>query len=154
MKNPRFRIVWLMVAVALVALNFAAVRALLEFNSSAAASLILGALPMANVLVIGILIAQRHPGSRLFLLGFEVFGAMALAVYVALSVYHDAVAVTAYLELFMGPWEVTINRLPPPDDVISNFIVGVLLALPQVVFALIGGFLSLKYRLTLTRRPA
>ena len=47
--------------------------------------LILGALPMANVLAVGILIGQRRPGSRPFLLGFEAFGAMALALYVALA---------------------------------------------------------------------
>ena len=40
---------------------------------------------MANVLVVGMLVAQRRPGSRPFLLGFEAFGAMALALYIALA---------------------------------------------------------------------
>jgi hypothetical protein len=39
---------------------------------------------MANVLAVGILVGQQSPRSRPFLLGFEAFGAMALAFYVAL----------------------------------------------------------------------
>ena len=33
-----------------------------------------GALPMANVLAVGLLIAQQRPGSRPFMLGFGAFG--------------------------------------------------------------------------------
>ena len=47
-------------------------------------SLVVGALPMANVLVAGLLIARQRPRSRPFLLGFEVFSAIALALYVVL----------------------------------------------------------------------
>jgi hypothetical protein len=46
--------------------------------------LLLGALPMANVLAVGILVGQQRPGSRQFLLGFEAFGAMAMVSYAAL----------------------------------------------------------------------
>src|SRR4051794_21903333 len=81
---PRFRIAWGMVAVAIAALDFAAIRASLEFRE--AVLLVLGALPMANVLAVGILIARQRPGSRPFLLGFEAFGAMALALFITVAV--------------------------------------------------------------------
>ncbi len=69
MKVPRFRIAWGMVFVAIVALNFGMIRASFGFELYVAQSLLLGALPMANVLAVGILIGQWHPGSRQFLLG-------------------------------------------------------------------------------------
>ena len=64
MKVPRFRIAWGMVFVAIVALNFGAIRASFGFEPYVAQALLLGALPMANVLAGGILIGQRRPGSR------------------------------------------------------------------------------------------
>jgi hypothetical protein len=142
-----------MVAVAVVALDFGATRSLLESNSQAAASLLLGALPMANVLVVSILVVRRLPGSRPFLLGFETFGATALAVYAALSVYHDAAAVTAYLELYQGPWEALTNDLPPPDfSLVRIFLLVVIHVWPQVAFALIGAGLFHRFKITVARR--
>ena len=66
MKLPRFRIAWVMVFVALVAINLWAIRALsnLQFRayfvgpllrSQVIGILILGGLPMANVLAVGLL---------------------------------------------------------------------------------------------------
>ena len=52
---PRFRIAWVMIFVAIAALDFAAIRAF--FVSGDVALLVLGALPMANILAVGILIA-------------------------------------------------------------------------------------------------
>ena len=75
----------MMVFVAVAALDFAAIRALVSSNSLVAGLLLVGALPMANVLAVGLLVAQRWPRSRPFLLGFEVFGAMGLTLYVAMS---------------------------------------------------------------------
>ena len=80
MKMPRFRIAWLMVAVAIAGIDFGVIRTLL-----AELFLVMGALSMANVLVVGLLIAQQRPSSRPFLWGFEVFGAMALALYILLA---------------------------------------------------------------------
>ena len=85
MKVPRFRIASIMVVVAIVALDLVAIRALLGFRSLMGELLILGALPMANVLAVGLLIGQRRPGNRPFLLGFVPFGAMSLALYVAMA---------------------------------------------------------------------
>ena len=59
MKPPRFRIAWVMVAVALAAVDFGVVRACLDRPGTPAGDLlILGALPMANVLIVGMLIAR------------------------------------------------------------------------------------------------
>ena len=85
MKVPRFRIAWVMVAVAIAAFDFAAIRALVDSPSPAGDELLFGALPMANVLVAGLLIGRQRPHSRPFFVGFELFGAIALASYIALA---------------------------------------------------------------------
>ena len=147
MKLPRFRIVSVMLVVAIVALNFVAIRDLLGFRSLMGELLILSALPMANVLAVGLLIGNRRPGSRPFLLGFVPFGAMALALYVAV--------VTSV------PREIVVSCLAPVSDYLVRmigasrpllfiralaFVCLIILVLPQVVFALIGGFLSRRFR--------
>jgi hypothetical protein len=75
-RLPRFRIAWMMFLVAIAGIDFAGIRPLLDDNGQAdtvRVLLSLGALPVANVLVAGMLIARKRPGSRPFLLGFEVF---------------------------------------------------------------------------------
>jgi hypothetical protein len=153
-KVPRFRIAWVMVAIAIVALDFGAIRALIGLNSLAADSLLLGALPMANVLAVGLLIGQTHPGIRPFLLGFETFGAVAFAVYVALSVYHDAAAVMAHLALFQGSsLEISISRLPPLGLALIRIpLLVAILGWPQLAFALAGGFVSRRFEITISQR--
>ena len=78
----RFRLVWLMVIVAFIALNCAALRAGFERRSPSRLFLCLGCLPMANILAAGFLLGVRYPGIRRFLVGFETFGAMSLGVLV------------------------------------------------------------------------
>jgi hypothetical protein len=56
MKVPRFRIAWVMVFVALAALNFAVYRAAVDAHSITGVLLALGAMPMATVLAIGLII--------------------------------------------------------------------------------------------------
>jgi hypothetical protein len=62
-KLPRFRIAWLMVAVAIAALDFGVMREVVGSRSTRNIGLLLGILPMANVLTVGMLIKQRRPGS-------------------------------------------------------------------------------------------
>ena len=112
--------------------------------------MVLGALPMANVLAVGILIGQRRPGSRPFLLGFEAFGAMALALFLALEFLPRCGSVILRRTIcewtgIMGP---STFRFHP----IAGFVGAVMLGLPQVAFALIGGFLSRRFRVTITPR--
>ncbi len=151
MKLPRFRIAWMIAFVAIAALDFGAIRALLGFNSYWAALLLVGALPMANVLAVGILIGQQRPGSGQFLLRFEAFGAMALALYVAFSFVPNERAMTAYLAPFDDLW-ITIGDLPFVSIPFRYLFAGALCVWPQVAFALLGGFLSRRFKVTITRR--
>ena len=159
MKIPRFRIAWVMVAVAIAALDFGAIRALLARHGSAlddqrSMCLLLGALPMANVLAVGMLIGQRRPGSRPFLLGFEAFGAMALAFYIALASCFPREVVLPYVTPVLAPIERTIGNDRPFVMIPIVCVVAVaLLGWPQVAFALAGGFLSRRFKVTISPRP-
>ncbi len=157
-RLPQVRIVWVMVAVVIAALDFGAIRAFLDPRVNGPGRppgivLLLGALPMANVLAVGVLIGQRRPGSRPFLLGFETFGAMALAVFVALAICFPREVVFPYMAPFLYPVETIIGPGRPVLYIpIGGFVVLVVLGLPQFVFALIGGSLSRRFKITITPR--
>ena len=156
MRVPRFQIAWIMVAVAIAALDFGAIRALLDPVWFVAGFLLLGALPMANILAVGILIGLRRPKRRPFLLGFVIFGAMALALYVALtsSFTNPDIAKNPCLGLLdsylaLNP---TVEIIGPSHPFvfipIQCFVTVVMLVWPQLAFALIGGLLSRKFKIT------
>jgi hypothetical protein len=148
-----------MAFVAIVALDFGARRALNDLANRLLMlthsnrpphmihALIMGALPMANVLGLAFLIGRRR-GSR-FLLGFEVFGATALALYVtAVSLYTEEL-VPPFLD-FLEPLVVTLRdgtTLGTSGVLIVESAVALILLLPQVGFALAGGFLLRKLRM-------
>lgn len=153
MKGLRFRIVWVMLAIAIAALDLEATRGGLESNSHAGEILVLGALPMVNVLAVGLLIGYRRRGSRPFFLGFEAFGAMALVLYVVLASCFRAEVVNPYLVLFFDPIVRIIGQDRPIIYIpIAYSTCVVTLGLPQVAFALMGGFLSHRFRITITGR--
>jgi hypothetical protein len=152
-----------MVAVAVAALDFSAIRVCLDAPSRWGVGFLLGVLPMVNVLGVGLLISQHRPQARPFLLGFEIFGAMALSLYVALTIlltdpggasktYGDLIH--WYLMLLCGPIEAAIGRDSPVllGLVIVPVIV-VMLGWPQVAFALIGGFLSRRFKINVRITP-
>jgi hypothetical protein len=153
-KAPRFRIAWIMVAVAVAAINFAPIRALND-PGLGGVLLVVGALPVANVLVVGMLIARKRPGSRPFLLGFEVFGALALALYLVAVTYsgsRDGLW-DRYLSQVFDPLHPVLQPYGPfASTAIELFVVFVMLVGPQFVFALIGGLLSRRFKVTITRR--
>jgi hypothetical protein len=131
MKVPSFQTNTLMIVIAIVAINFAVFRAWYFARSDYWITresfvrlelLVKGAVPMANVLVVGFLIGLRRHRSSPFLRGFLVFGAVALVLYV-LALFLDA-----------GP---SIY-----DDTVTVFLLG----WPQLAFALIGASLSRKSR--------
>ena len=67
MKRSGFRIVWLMVIVAVIAIDFAVIQAMCfhpEFGF-----VVPGFLPMVSILVVVNLIGQKRPRSRSFQLG-------------------------------------------------------------------------------------
>ena len=156
MKVPRFRIAWVMVAVAITALDFTAIRAVLSGPSPWGEELLIGALPMLNVLAVGLLIGQQRPGSLPFLLGFELLGAIALASYVALARLFPGPRgpVYSYVSILLDPIVANIGRERPFVFIpIASSVVVVMLGLPQLAFALIGGFLSRRYKISVRITP-
>jgi hypothetical protein len=153
-RAPRFRIAWIMVAVAVAAINFAPIRALND-PGLGGVLLVVGALPVANVLVVGMVIARKRPGSRPFLLGFEVFGALALALYLVAVTYsgsEDGLWIW-YLSQGLDPLHPVLQPFGPFAGAAIELFVGfVMLVGPQFVFAVAGGFLSRRLKVTITRR--
>ena len=157
---PPFRIAWAMVLVAAIALEFAAIRALLGLQLRAniegshhlslmIGALALGAIPMANVLAAGLLTGLWRRGDRPFLWGFETFGAMALAFYIAgvvllteelVGPLFDLIVKHLFTTLWNGPYRNTFGHL------IGYSVTIAILTLPQVAFGLIGGFLFRYFR--------
>jgi hypothetical protein len=148
MNATRFRISWIMAFVAFAALNFGAIRAISHLKSviyraktneefqtavrmhSMSDALEFGALPMANVLAIALLSAYWRRGSRRFLWGFEMFGAMALALFVVTSCLFADRFVLPYLRLIEpfvgnGPYNTA------PEIVLVYSACTVMLTLPQ-----------------------
>jgi hypothetical protein len=159
-KAPRFRIAWIMVAVAIAAVDFGLIRASLGPRAILAVELlIIGALPMANVLVVGILIARQRLKSRPFLLGFEVFGAIALALYIYLATSSPPSPLSAegpieaYLRLAFEPLYAVIGSYLPLVRAAIGLLLGIVMLVgPQLVFAVIGGLLSRRFKIDVTRR--
>ena len=146
MKMPRFRIAWLMAVVAIVVLDFGMMR---RWNSDAPGHhtnevLIVGGLPMANLLAIGLLIVRQRLRSSPFLLGFAVFGAMALGLFVATTILCTGIWFEPYLNLVLDPIMNSLGRpmtLTIAQMLMLCSIVAVMLGLPQLAFAVVGGLL-------------
>ena len=141
-----------------MALNLGAVRALYydlrtALNANRLDLLALGALPMANVLAVGILIALWRRGGRPFLLGFVAFGAVALALYLLVWTFCDHYSVRFYIFRVRDPLRKDVGYLEPLGllQPVINGVVVVLLGWPQMAFALLGGFLA--RRLNRTKQP-
>jgi hypothetical protein len=146
-RGLRLRIAWVMVFVALAALNFTALRAALHDPSPDSPVLTLGAMPMATVLVIGLLIGHRRLGRSPFLLGFESFGVLALALCVGLASCFREEMVGPYLGLFLDPLLKRIGQNRRWFVPIVFPATALMLGLPQLAFALLGGFLSRRFRI-------
>jgi hypothetical protein len=144
----RFPIAWLMAAVALAALDFGAIRAALDDPAGPNLLLCMAVLPMANLLAVGLLIGHRHRGSRQFLVGFEAFGAAALAFLIA-AIFSGEGWVWSYLNVITGPLRATLGptgggRWSPFRLVVARSCLSLWATLPQLTLALAGGFLSRK----------
>jgi hypothetical protein len=152
LKSHQFHIGLFMGAVA--ALNIAAVRAVLVHAGLTNELLAVGAVPMVTALAIGLGIAYQRHGSSPYLLGFELFGAMALALYVVLASCIPDRTIGPYLRPLMEP----LARIVGTDRSvvlmpIAYYSVAVAaLALPQVAFALLGGFLSRRFKFMIVGR--
>jgi len=145
-KGIRFPIAWLMATVALAALDFGAIRAALDDPGGLNLLLCVAVLPMANLLAVGLLIGQRYRGSRQFVVGFEAFGAAALAFLIA-AILSGEGWVWSYLDVITGPLRAALA--PTGGGKWSTFrllaarcFLSLWATLPQLSFALMGGFLS------------
>src|SRR5262245_65406741 len=119
------------------------------FSRSTHQAWLLGGLPMANLLAVGFLVGRRHFASRPFLLGFEVFGAMALGLNVAVATLFTKELLFPYVHSVILP-------LGKPDGqpfgtaqlLIHMSFAAAMLGLPQLAVSLIGGSLFRRFRVT------
>jgi hypothetical protein len=151
MNLPRFRIAWLMVAVAIAALDFGAIRAL-DYPQGGRV-LMLGALPMANVLMASLLACYVCAEDRAFYVGFAFVGTTALASSIALATSSPGPkgAIGSYVGVLFSflPQMETVSN----DELlvlVPIILCGFLLMLggPQLAIALIGGLLFRRYKIT------
>jgi hypothetical protein len=151
-KVPRFRIAGLMVLVAIMALNFGAIRALLTtqspLSSKAPGVLGLGALPMANLLAVGMLVGRPRSRPCTSSRGFAASGAAALGLYITGAWLFSERLLMSYLYLGLGPISRTIGQSWPVAPISILYVIAVvMLSLPQVTLALIGGVILSKFKI-------
>jgi hypothetical protein len=112
-------------------------------------------MPMANVLVLGLLIDQLRSRSRRLPSGFVLFGAIALAVYVTMASLFADELLNPYLrlsyDLLFGDTAIQVQTPLQYPFVIGDLFRAVILALPQVAFALLGGFLFQRFNVSIVR---
>lgn len=144
MRRPRIRIAWAMVLTAIVALDLGAIRAVSDHLGPMTGMLAIGALPMANVLAFGLLLACLHRGSRPYLVGFEALGTLSLAFYVTaiLSPSHresiPQMVVLGYMRLAVGLWPTGAARTIP-RMVIAYSALSLWVTWPQLALSVLGG---------------
>jgi hypothetical protein len=156
-KRPRLTISGLMALVLLVALDTWACKALLMggplFVPDLSDLLVYVALPMANILAIGLysIVMPWHSDGegRHGLVGFEVGGLAGLLVFLAC-----AMTMTHPLHEGVGLVVTAIGLVPGPVFVLCA---AALLLLPQMALALLGVWLCRKYdirlKIVVERRP-
>jgi hypothetical protein len=136
----------MMAAIALVAIDCVAIRTPLLGRTVTEAMLLLGGLPMANILAAGLLTLLRDRSWRRvyrpWLVGFEVVGWTALCLYASCAYYHpDALR------------ETVVHTASPLRALASHAFIAVImaaLALPHIALALLGGWLNRKYAIGVT----
>lgn len=137
-----------MLIIALAGLNFGAIRAVSDPGRTSLFLLCLVVLPMANILAGGLLVAILRPRSRPFLRGFELFGMMAVLL-VVIGIMQDEFFLLFYLHLSMV---IEIAMFGPPSPTGPNGLSFSILSLwaswPQLVFAVLGGFLFRRFGAT------
>jgi hypothetical protein len=110
-------------------------------------------MPMASVLVVSLLAGRRRPDRRPFLVGFTLFGVIGLALYVLLAVFFADATVVPYVSLFLEPISKIFGTDRSEVFILTMYSVAVVvLGWPQVALALLGGFVSRRYKVTITRR--
>lgn len=151
MNVPRLRISWLMILVAFLAVDFAALRALAVPHGQFGDLFVVGIVPLLNALSICGLVARFRPQSRPFVLGFSLFAAVAFVCYII-----GSATFTSTLHHFVGAVMMAVltpfRGIVRGPSVLIYLLASVIVMLPQLLFAWLGGTLSAKYRLAFIRR--
>lgn len=141
MKILRFSISNLMILVLVVAFDFAVARMCLldqSFGRPLSELMVCGALPMANILALGLFAClkprQGVRGGRRALVGFEVCGGLAWLIFLAVAWF-------ATDPVYQGVGKVFEATHVPPGP-IKALGASSLILLPQVAFALLGGWVN------------
>jgi hypothetical protein len=147
-KPIRFPIGWLMAIVAIAALDFWAIRGASDDPIGSHLMLCVVGLPMVNFMAVGLLIGHRYPGSRRFLLGFEAVGVASLAFLVAQELSGKD-WIWSYLTLASEPLRAIIGpaggrKWSASRLLLARAFLSFWATLPQLTFALTGGFLCQK----------
>jgi hypothetical protein len=107
-------------------------------------SLVVGALPMLNALGIVLVLGLRRRCSHRFVWGFVLFGAIALALFVAAATSYPDVLIQP-VSYLLRPIAVALQdgqgSLSAENVLILKSVAAVILFLPQLAFALVGVFL-------------
>lgn len=147
-----------MVLVAIAALDFAMIRECVDYENYIGELLAFGGLPMANILVVDLLAGWSRRRSRPYSLGFKAFGATALTLYVVDLLLFRGEVVDLYVGWVLAPFRwvpwLNIDGATLNDIIVRCIIVVVMLTLPQLAFALLGGFLSNRYKIVRREGPA
>jgi hypothetical protein len=134
-----------MAFIALAAINFRAMRECVQYQGITT-TLSLVAMPMANVLVVSVLIRHRRRISRGFLSGFVVSGAMALAIFLVMSFFAKELLSIyiwyVYKEFFLPQGTLRSLQRTPGAYYLA---LAVWYTLPQLAFALVGGICVLAF---------
>jgi hypothetical protein len=148
-RLPRIAIAEVMILVGLVAIDCRAIVAFRPGQDLTVGLILLGGLPMANALAIGLLLLRRRfpqQEIRHFLLGFEVAGAIALFLVVTSSAMFPLPLATHLNSVFrvVGHVHTMVgtDMRQPVRDVIEYTLVMAYIAVPQLILALIGGWVA------------
>ncbi len=136
MKRPPFQLaLWsLLILVVVAALDCLVFRSPLSGQHLTLIMSVLGVLPMANLLFLGLLVSIRQEGRRLtFWVGFELAGLLVVLIYGASTIHHSQ----DLREVVAG----ALRLVGPPGSLTFPAAAAVLL-LPQVLLAFLGGRLS------------
>lgn len=137
----RFRcsITGLMAFVVLAALDCVVIRTPLSGRSLTAAMLLLGGLPMANILAAVLLTLDRSERDvyRPWMVGFEVVGWTALLLYASCAYTHPEVLRESVVQTLKS-----LRSLGHPTFLTA---VVAVLSVPQLGLALVGGWLNQRY---------
>src|SRR3981081_3236778 len=132
--NPlRLKISRVMVVVAILALEFGVIKALLAESED---EFLFVDFPTVNLLLVAVFVAIRKPRARSFVLGFVVAGTLSLLAFHAWAHAHP----WTFLRYFTPPFEALDRRLvglwPDAHNIMVYAILVVVFALPHAILGL------------------